>query len=285
MNQNLIKYILLSPAKINLFLKIINKRDDGYHNLISGVQKISLFDILKIKVIKDGRKNIDINFSNNSIDIFNNTIYSAILLFKEKYNFDESLKIFVKKYIPPEAGLGGGSSNAATVIHFLNYLHNYPLNINELFQIGKKIGADVPLFISKFNTILMKGIGEQIEKFDFNIANHLILIIKPPFSISTKWAYKNLNLELTNKFKSINRAPSQISEFFNDLENVVLLKYPEIKNIKNILFRFGAEFSLMSGSGSAVFGLFKDRLQALNVVNYLKKDFKNYRTYLVKALI
>jgi 4-diphosphocytidyl-2-C-methyl-D-erythritol kinase len=129
----------------------------------------------------------------------------------------------------------------------------------------------------------MGGIGDKLFDYDLDLSNYLILIVKPNFSISTKSVYKNLNLELTNKFKSINRAPSQISEFFNDLENAVLIKYPEINYIKNMLYKGGAFFSLMTGSGSAVFGLFKEHNEALHCLEQIKNRY--YKIFLTKTLV
>ncbi len=274
-------YILLSPAKINLFLKVLNKREDGYHNILSAVQKISLFDIIKIRILKNNKGLIKVLFSNTEISPVNNTVYNAVKYFKEQFNLNDSIEIFIKKEIPVEAGLGGGSSNAGIVLKFLNKFYSEPFNIEKLISIAKKIGADVPLFVSNKNLLLMGGIGDKLFDYDLDLSNYLILIVKPNFSISTKSVYKNLNLELTNKFKSINRAPSQISEFFNDLENVVLEYYPEIENIKKFMYKNGASLSLMTGSGSAVFGLFNSREKALYCIQQL--DAK-YEKFLLNAL-
>ena len=277
------KYITLSPAKINLFLKVLNKREDGYHNILSIVQKISLFDVIKIKVINNKKNEVKISFSNKDVNPEENTVYSAISYFKSDFEFKDSIEVFIDKKIPMEAGLGGGSSNAATVLKFINDFYKRPLKEERLLKIGLSVGADVPLFISDKKTLLMRGIGEKVEEYRTDMVKYFILIVKPRFSISTKWAYKNLNLELTNKFKSINRAPSQISEFFNDLENAVLIKYPEINYIKNMLYKGGAFFSLMTGSGSAVFGLFKEHNEALHCLEQIKNRY--YKIFLTKTLV
>lgn len=277
-----INYIFLSPAKINLFLKVLNKRDDGYHNIISGIQKISLFDEIKIRILNDNLNSIKIFFSDINIDSLNNTVYQAITNFKNYFNFNDSIIVNIKKNIPKEAGLGGGSSNAATVLKFLNKFYNSPLDENLILNIAKNVGADVPLFLSKKNSLIIKGIGEIIEDFSWDFNKYMILIAKPDLSISTKWAYKNLNLELTKDFKSINRAPTKISEFFNDLESVIFNNFKELINIKNFFYKHGANLSLMTGSGSAIFALFNSRFKLFECV----KQFNlNCQLFIVKPLI
>jgi 4-diphosphocytidyl-2-C-methyl-D-erythritol kinase len=274
------KYILLSPAKINLWLRITGKRDDGYHTLNSLVQKISLFDIIKVSEHYCDT----VKFYNEKIDSPNNTVSKALMLFKEKGCVKKKFKIEVFKNIPTEAGLGGGSSNAGIVLNFLNRYVGNRFTLKELIKLGSFVGADVPLFISGYNRILMKGIGEILSPHKNTEYNYWVLLIKPHISIPTSWAYKKLNFKLTNKFKSINKRLAEHSEFVNDLEKPVIEKHKEIGEIKETLITLGCKHSLMSGSGSVVYGLFENKKVAIDAKSFFKNNYNSYKTFLAKFL-
>lgn len=259
-----------SPAKINLSLDIIKKREDGYHELKMIMQTVSLYDEIEIKK----NKNITIDSNKKNIPLNNkNLAWKAAELFFHHTKINEGCDIYINKKIPDGAGLGGGSSNAATVLLALNEIYNTNLQKETLIKMAVKIGADVPFFILK-GTCLAEGIGEKLTKIENN-TNPYILIYKPEFSISTKWAYENVNLNSKPKYnidKIVDNLKTKNYDFkdiFNYLELVSITEYPEIENIKNKMIKFGAKASIMSGSGSSVFGIFDNETQA-------KKAFENF---------
>ena len=175
-------FLILSPAKINLWLKITGKREDGYHLLNSLVQKISLFDV--IKIVQSGENEGKITFFSEWEIGDNNSIKKAIEAFSELTGKSPNFNIYIRKNIPVGSGLGGGSSNAAIVLKFLNWYYGNILNYNALLKLGVTIGADVPLFISNKKRLLMKGVGDILSSPDIELSNYWILLIKPEFSIS-----------------------------------------------------------------------------------------------------
>ena len=265
--------IYKSPAKINLSLDVISKRSDGYHELKMIMQTVSLYD--EINIEKDDKISIDCN--KNNIPLNNkNLAWKAADAFFEYTSIKGGCKIYLNKKIPDGAGLGGGSSNAATVLIALNEIYNTNLSDSELINIAVKIGADVPFFILK-GTCLAEGIGEKLTKLQNN-TNPYILIYKPLFSISTKWAYENLKLnskpiynidEIIENLKCKNY---NFNNIFNYLEDVSITEYPEINNIKNKMKNLGATASLMSGSGSSVFGIFNDETAAKKAFESFEKN-------------
>ncbi len=273
-------FILLSPAKLNLYLKIISKRKDGYHNLNSLIQKVSIFDIIKISF--NTKKKL-INFSNSAIDKDNNTIKKVIELFVKKTGINFNYEISVKKNIPIEAGLGGGSSNAATILNFLNNYFYAKLSLDDLINIGKSIGADVPLFLYPSSLLLMYGIGDKIKSIESLKSNYnWFVLIKPDKSLSTKKVYTNLNFVLTNFNKNI-MEDSLFEIGVNDLEKSAFEILPILKDIKRFLKRY-TKFSLMTGSGSVIFGGFSNKKDALNCYIKAKEKFINYQIIICRTL-
>lgn len=276
----MIKY---APAKINLSLEIIKKRNDGYHELCTIFQAISLYDILDIE--KHDEIILTVNNPNIPTDE-RNLVVKASKLFFEYTKINGGCKIDLKKHIPDGAGLGGGSSDAAETIIALNEIYNAGLSEDELKKLAVKLGADVPFFITK-GTCLAEGIGEKLTKIDNN-SDPDVLIIKPDFSISTKWAYENFDFSLKQNH-SIDDVVSSLKEgdknlfcksLFNDLEVVSSVKYKEIENLKSMLKNHGADASLMSGSGSSVFGIFFDKQKTKEAYESLK----NYNTFLANFI-
>jgi len=272
-------YCFSSPAKINLYLRVICKRKDGYHEIESLVSKISLFDVIKVQIFFK-KSFMDISFSNNDNIPENNTIYKAVKYFKDHVGMDFGCAINVFKNIPMEAGLGGGSSNAGVILKFLNSFFKTDISKKDLIEIGKKIGADVPLFIEDGSLILMKGIGDITKPINMDFPDYWILIVKPSISISTEWAYKSLKLGLTNKPKNSIGVPP-LNEFKNDFEEVILPKFEELQFIKNSMKKNKAKLSLLTGSGSSIFGLFENKEDLLKCKKILQKDFN---CYIVKKL-
>jgi len=254
-----------APAKINLALKILRRRADGYHDIQSILQKVSLYDTLVLK--RSPLQGITVTADDPSIPTDSrNLAYRAADLLLQQQKITSGIAIHIKKRIPAGAGLGGGSSNAAATLAGLNKLLRCNLPETELLRLGVQIGADVPFFIYDKPSALAEGIGEQLSPVMIQVPLWLVIIF-PGFSISTKWAYENYRV-LTNEGKNISifRSFKQLNAVLhilsNDLENVVTQQYPEIQEIKHTLIQAGACGSLMSGSGSSVFGIFPDEQQA-----------------------
>lgn len=272
-----------TPAKINLSLDVVGKREDGYHELCTIMQTISIYD--EIDIEKDDIISIKCDKENIPTDN-KNTAFKAAKFFFNHTKISGGCKIYIKKNIPHGAGMGGGSSDAAEVILSLNELYETNLTEKEMCEIAVKVGADVPFFILK-GTCVARGIGEELEQIDNNLSGH-ILVCMPDFQISTKWVYENLSID-KNKTYDINTVINSIKNgekitfgknVFNVLEDVSSNKYPEIETIKNIMKNEGAYASLMTGSGSAVFGIFSDELQLKKAAEALKK----YRIFLAKFI-
>ena len=297
-----------TPAKLNLVLQVLNKRNDGYHNIKSIMHKINLFDRLTISVKKSNGLSVDIKSTGFRVPLGkDNLCYKAIKILSE--NIDglnaeklKKTKITVKitKNIPVSSGLAGGSSNAAGVLICLNKLLNLNLNLNELVKIASRIGSDVPFFLYKNPACYVEKKGEKIRSFPALPETYAILV-KPDFNISTKWAYdgfdrKYKNKKLTKKTNFIKIAYQLIKEgdanriaksLHNDLEPVVANKYRQIYKIKKRLIKLGASGSIMSGSGSTVFGLIANESKAKQIYYLLKnsKETRKYRWWVKKIKI
>lgn len=250
------KLRLESPAKINLRLEILRKREDGYHELRTIFQKISLFDQLLFTLKKE--KGISITTDQPRLPVGKkNLVYRAAQLMIERTGFQGGIHIQIEKNIPLGAGLGGGSSNAATTLKALNHLFEANLSKEELMGMGQEVGADVPFFFLK-GAAIGSGIGEKLK--EVRLPNLWYILIYPNFEVSTAWAYRNY--VLTNRKFQINlhqlpKTPKEVSKIlWNDLEEVVSRKFPQILRMKEVLYDVGAQGALMTGSGPTVFGIF-----------------------------
>lgn len=253
-----------SPAKVNLHLEILKKRSDGYHEIQTLLHRVDLSD--EVEICLRGR---DVRLTTEGEAIpggRENLVWRAAQALLQEAGVRAGLHIRLKKRIPVAAGLGGGSSNAATVLMGLNDLLQAGLGAERLMALGARIGADVPFFIFQ-KPALARGIGERLA------AVHLpgplwFLMAVPPFRISTAWVYKTHDRLLPKKGKHtiLKRSYRCFADLLpilqNDLESVVLPKHPQIGRIKEKLFARGALGTLMSGSGPAVFGLFSARKEA-----------------------
>ena len=267
---------ILSPAKINLFLQVTGKRTDGYHDLFTLMCPISLYDTI---LIDFGVNKTSITCDNPKVpkDDSNLAVIAAKIFFK-KLNENENIKIVIDKKIPVAAGLGGGSSNAASILLGLNQYYNQPFYIDELIDMGLSIGADVPFFIFQ-KPALATGIGEKLEEYK-KLDSFKILLIYPGVSVSTADIFQNLNLGLTKCKKKLknsffdNHAFEVNQHLCNDLETVTASKYPDINEAKKALMYYGARGALMSGSGSTVFGLFTNSDKAQSAYHNISKKNK-----------
>ena len=274
-------------AKVNLFLDILHKRDDGYHEIKTILQTISLYDELyffespyQTSLICDG---LDIPPEIN-------LVYKSIEKVRNKTGCEKGVKIKLVKKIPSRAGLGGGSSDAASAIKGLNKLWNLGLSYEEMSEIGKEIGSDVPFFITG-GSVIAEGRGEILVSF-LPTPDLFVIVIKPEVSISTPWAYNHWKADL-NKTPVIDDFIKAFSEncflnknlLFNSFESIIENYYPEIKEVRQTLREMGIKDALLSGSGSSVFGLTEDLKMAERVKSYfLNKKMECFVTKTVKRL-
>ena len=258
---------LKAPAKVNLFLEILGKRDDGFHEIETIMQEIDLADSLQFEETQEGvtlecnDKNIPANQDN--------LVCKAANLILEECGIKKGVLINLEKNIPVGAGLGGGSSDAATTLKALNSLWKVGLNNEELMEFAAKLGSDIPFFING-KTALCRGRGELITPVEVrNRMDYIILF--PRVHISTETIYKNLKIDLTKKRKDVSffldalkySEVASISKLlFNRLEEIIFATYPDLLQVKSTLESFGFCGLSISGSGSAFFGLCNDRHQA-----------------------
>lgn len=248
--------IIFPNAKINLGLNIINKREDGYHNLETIFYPIPFSDILEV-VPADKTM---LHVSGNKIDCApeKNLVIKAYEILKEEYDIP-SLDIYLHKIIPDGAGLGGGSADASFLLKAINDLFNLNISNDRLVHISKKLGADCPFFI--YNKPMMaSGIGEILTPVDLSLKGKGILIIKPDVYVSTKVAFSNIKpCKPEYSVKDIIRLPVlQWRDLLqNDFETSIFSEFPQLRKIKEELYTNHAMYASMSGSGSALFGIFE----------------------------
>ncbi|HWP82258.1 MAG TPA: 4-(cytidine 5'-diphospho)-2-C-methyl-D-erythritol kinase [Bacteroidota bacterium] len=253
---------LRAYAKINLGLQILDKREDGYHNIETVFHQINWYDELELERSDSG---ISLNTASANVpnDETNLCVHAAKLL-AELSGAKAGARITLKKSIPVGAGLGGGSSDAAAVLLGLNSLWDLHLPPDRLHPLAEKLGSDVPYFLVG-GTVYGTGRGETLEPIDLQLP-YWILVCTPPVHISTAWAYanfrKNPYLRREDLRALVTNALSQpqvlLNKLRNDFESTVFRQYPEVMHLKEKLIRGGADFALMSGSGSSVFGFFSN---------------------------
>ncbi|WP_281703309.1 4-(cytidine 5'-diphospho)-2-C-methyl-D-erythritol kinase [Parvimonas micra] len=273
-----------SYAKINLILDVIEKRQDGYHNIDGIMQMIDLYDEVEVKISDK------FEITSNSKDIpldEKNLVYKVYKALKEKYKFNERFSILIEKNIPVSAGIAGGSTNSAVVIEMIDEILGLNMSLDDKKQIGKSVGADIPyLLVGK--TARTRGIGDELEILD-SLPTTDILIVNNGVEIATPYVYSNIvpsgNSDRIDKLINVYKNKNY-DEFFKGLYNVmekVSISYcPEIQNIKDKMYKFNCIKSLMSGSGPTVFGIFNDDKDIKKAYDYFKKIYKN--TFIVKTM-
>ena len=263
--------IVYPNAKINLGLNIVEKRPDGYHNLETVFYPINLLDALEITVADKQEQECAIKVSGEVLagrpeDNLVVKAYKAIkTLFPDKI---KPVEAHLHKHIPSGAGLGGGSSDAAFTLKLLNEKFQLGLSDEKLQQIAANIGADSPFFI-KNKPVFAQGIGDVFTELDLSLKGKVIVLVKPDIGVSTKDAYAMINpqkpeIPLTELLKQ--PIEQWRNNVVNDFEKSVFRKFPEIAAIKDRLYDLDALYAAMSGSGSAVFGIFNRQIEHIDEI-------------------
>ena len=269
-----------SHAKVNVGLQIRNKRSDGFHNIHTIFQELELHDKISLKLQDSG-----CSFTSNVSWLRNDVSNLCVRAWEHlsKYHDIGGISIDLTKSIPAGSGLGGGSSNAASVIKGLVKLYKIDISERELHSIAISLGADVSFFL---NGGLQQGdgIGEKLTRLP-GVINGVYLLIIPNFHISTDWAYKSYKNFLdegrdqVNFAGFLNRDIVPFEFFENDFESIVVPAYPEIGKIKKKLEACGSRFASLSGSGSTVYGIFDDESNAISAESYFSTKYTTFITY------
>lgn len=254
---------LLAPAKVNFRLDVLRRRPDGYHDLRMLMQRVGLCDELEISLQDTPGISVQCDGADLPVDD-SNLVWRAAAAMLARTDQQTGVAIRLTKNIPVAAGLGGGSSDAATTLCGLNQLLELGLDDAELMRIGVKLGADVPFFVSG-NPAIATGIGDVLTPVE-GIPTLWLLLVNPGIHVSTAWVYQNLQLttdKVAAKIPVLYKSADDLCAILaNDLEAVTLKKFPVILEIKEQLMAAGARGALMSGSGPTVFAIFSDENSA-----------------------
>lgn len=284
-------------AKINLYLDVVGKREDGFHEIKTVMHTISLADDVTVSVAPSKTLSVELSIDGASFlpNDSKNLAYRAAELFFERLGSVASVRIRLVKRIPISAGLAGGSSDAAAVLRALNKLYKRPFTQKALMDIGAMLGSDVPYCITG-KTALCKGRGERISKLSCEPSLNIV-VARADERVSTPLAYAELDLKyddfkaydstkneerLESLISSLNGKEISASGFFNVFESVVFDKCPKAKELKSVMLTLGAEVSMMSGSGPAVFGVFKTESEGKNACK--KLEAAGYRAYFARSV-
>jgi 4-diphosphocytidyl-2-C-methyl-D-erythritol kinase len=260
-----------APAKINLVLRILDRRHDGYHNLWSIMQTVALEDELQIRLVPD-RHDIQLRCDTEQLARDrSNLVYRAAVAVLEKAQRTDGLDIQLSKRIPMGAGLGGGSSDAAATILGLNRLLQLGWSGDQMAEVGQPLGSDVPFFLFAPSAVVT-GRGEMVKPIRISDSRWVVLV-NPGFGVETKWAYQELAMTrgsvrpLSQIHVDLDRQthvnwPQLAEAAENDFETPVFARHDSLRRIKQVLLAGGAELALLSGSGATVFGLFHDQVAA-----------------------
>jgi len=266
-------------AKINLYLEVIGKREDGYHEIESIMQSISLSDTVSLSKSESGIEIVssDLRIPTNE----KNTAYRAAQFFFDKTGIKQGIRIEIKKNIPISAGLAGGSADAAAALFGMNKLFNAGLSESDLLVLAADVGSDVS-FCLIGGTCRCRGRGELVDKIA-DLPPTWFVLVKPDFGISTKWVYENFDLVFIKEKRLVGtHVPITAIHLYNDLEKVVIPKYPVVQDIKKKLIQLGCLQATMTGSGPTVFGMAKDEGSARKIFSEIKKEYP--RSFLVKSI-
>ncbi|HEY5557428.1 4-(cytidine 5'-diphospho)-2-C-methyl-D-erythritol kinase [Acetobacterium sp.] len=272
------KIVVRAQAKVNLSLDVLGKREDGYHEMQMVNHSIELQDTLTFESCPKG-VTLTSNVQGIPLDE-KNLVMIALRKLQKRFDMDKGIKIYLEKRIPHEAGLAGGSSDAAATLKGLNALWNLGLSTEELINIGVTIGADVPYCLLG-GTALVEGIGEKITPLS-PMKKLYVVVVKPNMNISTPWAFKYLDAYAIKKRPDIPEVIRSLEAedyiglshaMGNVFEPLVIGKYPEIDEIKNDLIHHGAIASIMTGSGPTVIGYYLNKALAENAWKLFSKKY------------
>jgi 4-diphosphocytidyl-2-C-methyl-D-erythritol kinase len=272
--------IVFPNCKINLGLHILRKRADGFHDLETIFYPVNLQDALEVVQNTSPTSDIQFNTSGLAIDSLTeeNICFKAYRLLKKDFPELPSIKMHLHKVIPSGAGLGGGSSDGAFTLTLLNKKFNLDLTEDQLINYALQLGSDCPFFI-KNKPCLATGRGEKLEEVDWNLSNYKIVLINPGIHVHTGKAFSKItSSDKRTSIKEVIRKPVEEwrGVLKNDFEEIVFAEHPEVKEIKERLYRQGAVYASMSGSGSSVYGLFEKNVE-------LQFDFPAH--YFVKEIV
>jgi 4-diphosphocytidyl-2-C-methyl-D-erythritol kinase len=279
------KVTLKAPAKINLFLKILGDRTDGFTEICTLMQAISLYDIITVEKADSG---LTLSSNDKSIPLdFTNTVAKAWAVLCQTAGIELGAKIHIEKKIPSEAGLGGGSSDAASALIGLSKIYELELSKDIFVALGSVVGSDIPFFLSSGSS-LAEGRGEKVADIELPM-DYSLLIVKPSYGMKTSEAYSITKKRLTNRnaefnIKGLNLCnvtPDVLRTVGNDLECAFFEVHPEAEEIKKRLSDAGATYSALSGSGSAFFGIFED-IESARAAKPKFADVWNAAVYPVK---
>ncbi len=256
------KLLLHTPAKINLFLEVLNKRPDGYHSINTFMQAVSLCDFIEYEIIPDIEARLTISSEQELPSGADNLICRAYDLMKRAFSLSRGLSIRLKKNIPIAAGLGGGSSDGAATILACNILFSLNLTYPQMAELGLKLGSDVPFFFTS-GQALATGRGEQLVETSYP-TEYRIVLVSPRRGVSTADSYAALRRSLTTKKRPFSlQECGTVDELFaclknadNDFERVQMKSHPGLKELRDALVEQGAMLVRMSGSGPTLFGAF-----------------------------
>jgi 4-diphosphocytidyl-2-C-methyl-D-erythritol kinase len=285
-------------AKINLYLDMVGKRDNGYHDILSIMQNISLCDTVTLDVSFEDSTEIIVGCDAPDIPVGSaNIAYLAVQAFLERTRRTAHVSVYIEKNIPSAAGMAGGSADAAAVLRGLNKIFDSPLTLDELCDIGAKIGADVPFCIVG-GTCITEGIGERLEVCVGLNRNSIILAARGGEGVSTPAAYRDLDI-MYNDFKKRtcdrkkfevlisalkeNDTDAVYGTMYNIFEDVVLGGHSLAGRLKSEMYACGAEFVMMSGSGPSIFGIFAD-LDSAKKAKSVVDAFGNVKSYICNPL-
>ncbi len=265
--------IVFPNAKINIGLRVLERLQNGFHRIETVFLPIGLFDILEF--VDHTVRKTHLSITGIAIDENpdNNLVIKAWELMHSKYNIP-ALEISLHKIVPIGAGLGGGSADAAFMLNGLNIYYNCGASVTELMHMAAQLGSDCSFFIIN-RPAYATGRGEILEEIELSLSGYKILLVNPGFMISTKDAYANvIPSRYADSLKDLVMQPLSKWQglITNDFEGSVFTKYPEIERIRQKMIDHGAVYASMSGSGSTVFGIFKDTKE----FNPLLREFKNY---------
>lgn len=256
-------------AKINLGLNIVEKRPDGYHNLETVFYPINLQDALEVNDLEgEGEYTLKISGTPIEGELDNNLVVKAYRLLKKDFPNMGSINIHMYKHIPTGAGLGGGSADAAFMLKLLNEKFKLNLSTEKLEEYAAILGADCAFFIQN-KPVFASGIGNIFEEINLSLKGYYLVLIKPDIFVSTKDAFANIiPMKPNHSLKEIIRMPVETwrATMKNDFEESVFKKFPEIAAIKDKLYDMGAIYASMSGSGSSVFGIFREQVDHVDEV-------------------